>query len=356
MLHRPEPESYPPDEVESRIPDVDTAAALLKEQQPTILTWLSERRDRFAARFGGDALLDKCMDAAVISLARVSMRHGSLGEDHHHYHDEVHPTALLDRLLRIYDSQRGNEIDAGERLYLAMFAGAHDLRQREGNEVGPDGVGANERASADEWRRIMDIVGFDRDKDADVYELMTQMIHGTTFNIGLGPEADKWPLGALAPNLVKDITHEHPDWQERPELRRQAKLIPLAADIDTGSVADEFDDYALEATKLAPEMQNRKGNDVLDASTAPDVLSFLADGQERFFFELQQFNSDIARDVLTEAKEENSRRLKELTHWMRENYSDDARHGRTTGEDIINAFLDKARQIAARDRRAARKS
>jgi len=353
-LHRPELESCPPDEVESRIPDVDSASALLKEQHPTILWWLTERRDEFAARFGHDDLLEHSMDAAVLTLARVSMRHGSLSEDHHHYHDEIHPTALLGRLFRIYDSPRGSEIDTRERLYLAMFAGAHDLRQREGTDVGPDGVGANERGSADECRRIMDIAGFDRDTDADGYELITQMIHGTTFNLGFGPEADKWPLGALAPKLIKDLIDEHPDWQQRPELQRQIKLIPLASDVDTGSVADQFDDYALEATKLACEMQNRKGNGELDASTASGVLDFLTDGQERFFFELQQFNSDIARDVLTEAKEENSRRLKELTGWMRENYSKAVGDGHTTGEDVISAFLDKARAIAARDRKAAR--
>jgi len=340
--------------VESRVPDVETATALLKEGHPTILWWLTERRDQFAARFGRDELLEKSMDAAVITLARVSMRHGSLGEDHHHYHDEAHPTALIGRLFRIYDSPRGAEVDTGERLYLAMFAGAHDLRQREGMEVGPDGVGANERASADEWRRIMDSVGFDRDENADVYELITQMIHGTTFNIGFGPEADKWPLGALAPKIVKDLKDAHPDWQQHPDFQRQVKLIPLAADVDTGSVADEFDDYALEATKLAREMEKRKGHAELNASTAADVLGFLSDGQERFFFELQKFNSDIARQALGGAKEENSRRLKELTGWMRENYTDATGDGRTTGEDIISAFLDKGREIAARDRAARR--
>lgn len=355
-MRRSEPQNCPPDEVETRIPDVATATALLKDQHSTILWWLTERRDQYAARFGDNPLLEKSIDAAVISLARVSTRHGSLGEDHHHYHDEIHPTALLGRLFRIYDSPRGNEIDTHERLYLATFACAHDLRQRAGNQVGTDGVGGNERASADEWRRIMDIVGFDRDKDADVYELTTLMIHGTTFNTGFGPEADKWPLGALAPRLVADITAQHADWQERPELRRQLKLIPLAADIDTGSVADPFEDYALEATNLAREMEGRKGNGVLDASTAPGVLGFLTDGQERFFFELQQFNSDIARDVFAETKEANSRRLKELSGWMRENYSDAASDGRATGEDIVSAFLDKARQIAARDLKAARKS
>ena len=63
MLRRSEPESYPPDEVESHIPDVESASALLKEQHPTILWWLTERRDQFAAQFGRDALLEKSMDA-----------------------------------------------------------------------------------------------------------------------------------------------------------------------------------------------------------------------------------------------------------------------------------------------------
>ncbi len=40
---------------------------------------------------------------------------------------------------------------------------------------------------------------------------------------------------------------------------------------------------------------------------------------------------------------------------MRENYADATDDGHTTGQDIISAFLDKGREIAARDRAAARK-
>ena len=89
--------SYPPDATEHALPTVAAARRLLAERRPDI----PERLGAIASRFNVDP---RALDAALLGTARLAMRHGSLGEDFHAYHNEEHILEILgprlDRIMR----------------------------------------------------------------------------------------------------------------------------------------------------------------------------------------------------------------------------------------------------------------
>ena len=70
--------------------------------------------------------------------------------------------------------------------------------------------------------------------------------------------------------------------------------------------------------------------------SAQPVLGFLTDGQDRFFFDLHRFNSELGRQSFASAKEENAARLKSLSLGLRARI---AMRGRPqSGRQVLNAY------------------
>ncbi|MCI1711523.1 MAG: hypothetical protein LKM39_15200 [Chiayiivirga sp.] len=108
--------SFPADAVERQLPDVATAQRLVASKRPDFAELLALRRERLLRAFGTDlrAPLDRTERALTLGLARFGARHGSWGDDYHHYHNENHALEVLDgRLGRLMD-QIGIEALAAE--------------------------------------------------------------------------------------------------------------------------------------------------------------------------------------------------------------------------------------------------
>ncbi len=340
---------FSPDAVERNIPGITDAEEYLSLHQPTLLSDIRRRAQLFqrpwAASLG--ELPAMAFQACVICIARVLARHGSMAGDHYDYHDELHALELIDHLKALYHSSEAQDLSAAEWIYLAIFATAHDLRQKE-TGYGPDGVGNNERASADETDRILAAVGFDPEYQQSVYQLLRWMIHGTTF-FPTGVELEQTTVGpgALAPVIAERIVEKGHAVGEL-SATRAAQLVLLASDIDTANVAGSIDQFAERAARMCRELHKLQGHAFLGPHTAPSVLDFLTRGQHQYFFVMQRFNSSMAKAAFDARKAETGKCLKQLIHWLREQYEPLLDHASETltGEKIVNSFIDKAEQLA----------
>src|SRR5436190_11779452 len=288
--------SYPPDAVEHRVPDVATARALISSRRPDVFTLLKRRRAIFRGALGPgtDHYLTCAENAIVISLARLGARHGSFGQDFHQYHNENHALEILDRRIgEVLESEGVGALSGGDWLALALFATCHDLRQREPMEF-RHGVGSNEAASIAESHRILDVSGFDRAVDKNLYAALDIMIAGSTFDASPRPKhyntAEVLATGGPpAPRLAKELDETEPDWREHPEIEHALVLAQIASDLDTANVAEPFNDLAQSSGRLAAEREMRANRSLESPESGPPVLNFLTDGQERYFFELHRF-------------------------------------------------------------------
>src|SRR5690606_16495544 len=92
--------------VERELPDAAAARALVGRERPDLMDLIEQRRERLLGRFGLGLAeeLGRCEDALLLGVARFGRRHGSWGEDYHHYHNENHALEILDgRLGRLMD-------------------------------------------------------------------------------------------------------------------------------------------------------------------------------------------------------------------------------------------------------------
>jgi hypothetical protein len=348
------PTVFPPDEFEEQIPDVQTARALLAEKDPSFLRYSHQRRASFEKAFGAGfaQLLDNAERALLIAYARFASRHGTWGEDLHAYHNEGHAVEILaDRLNYLCDKAGADALQPEDWVLLTLFGVMHDLRQREAPEVEAL-VGANERASIQEAHRILTIAGFDPKADVGVYRTIDSMIAGSTFHVQpkqnpfMAPAEAAVSCGALAPMLIKQLELENPDWRDEPELVDRVRLTLIASDLDTANVAEPMIKFSRSAVRLCKEIEFRSQRD-LGTESAKSVLFFLTVGQESYFFNLHDFDSEIGREVLGAMKEKNGPLVHQLCDHMREKFGEEPGEG-VTGQMVIDEFMHKASEISGR--------
>ncbi len=305
--------SYPPDASELALPDVAAARRLLGARRPDVL----ERLAAIAARFGVET---RALDAVVLGAARLALRHGSLGEDFHAYHNEAHVLEVGERrLLRLLEGMGGPGAAGEDIAALMMFAACHDLRQRESYDF-PGPVGGNEAASSAEAFRILDAAGFDRMADRDQYVALELMISGSTFDakpaLLADPQTEELPNvagGALARGLHLWLDASVPHWREQPEARRGERLARMAADLDTANVGEDFVLLCETALRLCREREMRAGRALDSAASALPALGFLGRGQEYYFYELHRFSSREGEREFGPMKAENGPRVRATT-------------------------------------------
>ena len=255
---------------------------------------------------------------------RLALRHGSLGNDFHAYHNEGHILDILDgRIGRLIETHGIFVLGLREWCALNLFAGCHDLRQRE-EAAYQAGVGANERASIEETFRLLDACGFSRTADADLYRALDLMIAGSTFDARPPPGGAAFNAaelvqsgGAMAAQLAQKLDKHSPGWREDAGMVQAHALALVAADLDTANVAEPFVRFAGSAENLCLEREMLCQRDLDASPSAKPVLDFLTDGQQRFFFELHRFNSELGKSTFGGAKQGNADRLKSLTLGLR---------------------------------------
>jgi len=327
--------SYPPDATERALPDVTAARRLLGERRPDI----PERLGAVAGRFAVDP---RALDAAVLGTARLALRHGSLGQDFHAYHNESHVLEVGERrLLRMLEAMGDQAPGAEDIAVLLVFAACHDLRQRETFDF-PGPVGGNEAASSAEAFRIMDAAGFDREADRPQYIAVELMITGSTFDAKpaakADPQTDDLPDvagGALARGLHLWLDTSVLRWREHADTRRGERLARLAADLDTANVGEDFTLLCQTALRLCREREMRAGRATDAAESAQPALAFLGTGQEYYFYQLHQFSSREGERVFGPQKAKNGASVRETTAALLARF---AGAPPASGEAVLAAF------------------
>ncbi|GMV29972.1 MAG: hypothetical protein AMXMBFR59_20970 [Rhodanobacteraceae bacterium] len=354
----PFPREFAEDAAERSVPDVAQARRLLASLAPGLAAVLAQRRQALAPITAGrDAeRVDRAEAAVELAYARLAVRHGSWGDDFHAYHNEHHILEIYDsRIARLMQQGGVQALSLDDWLLLGLFAACHDLRQREA-ALYSAGVGSNERASIEEGFRILDLTGFDRIRDAAFYTGLELMIAGSTFDAR--PPAQDWEYnsvdlvqsgGALASKLDAKLDKHVPGWRDDPALQHALALALIAADLDTANVAEPFPRFVETGMRLCQEREMRCHRDTGDAASALPVYGFLTDGQERFFFELHRFNSELGRDTFSGAKEANAQPLRLLTMALRARMA--AGGTPATGDAVIDAIRELTRDFETRSLR-----
>lgn len=340
---------YAPDAVESALPDPASARALLGEKSPDLVPRL-ETVARGAAGQGVDeATLARHLEATVLGLARLGLRHGRLGQDLHDYHCETHVMELAERRLgRMLEALGREALPGTDWLALLVFAACHDLRQREGFQA-PGPVGGNEAASIAETFRILDACGFDRRRDRGTYVTLELMIAGSTFDARPLPHPEAADLataagGALARGLALWLDGERPEWTADPDARRGERLGRLAADLDTANVGESFDLLAESALRLCREREYRSGRALAKAASGPTCLGFLSRGQLFYFFELHRFSSREGERVYGPGKAANGPGVKHVSAALLQRFEDQPP---ANGQAVLDTFEALCDEVAA---------
>jgi hypothetical protein len=338
-------QAFPPDAVERELPDVAAARALVGRERPDVVDLLGRRRERLLARFGL-ALADelgRCEDALLLGVARFGRRHGSWGLDYHHYHNENHALEILDgRLGRLMDDAGLDALPGPDWLVLSLFSCCHDLRQREDVDFSHP-VGNNEAASIAEAHRILDAAGYVRERDRPQYLALELMIAGSTFDARPAPPTRANPAelaasgGALAPRLPQILDAELPGWRDDVDTVRALRLALIASDLDTANVAEPFVWLAESAARLCQEREMLAGRALEDRASGQPCLAFLSHGQERYFFDLHRFCSELGEGVFGQAKSANAGRVRAVSASLRQRYGDD-RAAHACGAAVLDTF------------------
>jgi hypothetical protein len=336
------PVTYPEDACERLVTDGATARRLVAERSPQLLELLAHRRERFAPLLeqNPNAPVQQAEDAILLAFCRLAYRHGSWGQDFHHYHNEGHIFEILgSRLERLIDTIGLQTLPLRDWFLLTLFAAAHDLRQREIPEF-TAGIGSNERASIEETFRILRACGFSQDSHADVYFGIELMIAGSTFDARPPPKAREYNSaevvvqsgGALAQKLEIKLDKYAPNWRSDAHIWHALGLAQIAADLDTANVAEPFPLFMASAERLCLEREMRSHRDPASAEAAQPMLSFFTTGQEHYFFDLHRFNSAYGRATFAPAKEANTELVRQVINDMR------AIAPPQTGDDVLRAF------------------
>jgi hypothetical protein len=337
---------FPADETERLLPDVASARDLLGERAAPLDALIMRRRVEWKALVGSpedEDLLARTEDAIRLAYARLALRHGHFGNDFHAYHNEGHVLEICaGRIDRLIEANGLRAFSLRDGCALMLFGAGHDLRQREAQQL-VAGVGANERASIDETRRILDLCGFSPERDADIHAAIELMIAGSTFDARPPPGGHLYNAadlvqsgGALAARLDQILDARRPDWRADAALVHALRLALIAADLDTANVAEPFGQFAMTAENLCRERELLSGRSLGAGESALPVLGFLTEGQDRFFFELHRFQSEPGRAAFEAGKQANAPKLKALCMGVRARI---AMHGApTNGDQVIAAY------------------
>ncbi len=305
---------FPADAVEHALPDAGASRRLLALRRPDI----APRINAVVARITDGAGDSRHVDATLLGLARLGLRHGGFGDDPHDYHNEDHVLELGERrLCRVLDDLGEPGLSRDDALTLLLFAACHDLRQREPRDVhGP--VGGNEAASIAETFRILGACGFHPDADRDLFVALELMIAGSTFDPRPLPHPEGEAMasvagGSLARGLGLWLDGERPQWAADPATRRGERLGRLAADLDTANVGEAFPLLAESALRLCRERERRAGRSLSEAASGPTCLGFLSRGQLNYFFELHRFCSREGDSVFGPTKLANGPAVRQVT-------------------------------------------
>ncbi len=280
------------DEVEQKLATVADAQAFCLKYHPAFLRWL-EKESRWAdSHCSRPQHAEASLQLIQLGFARMALRNGSQSAEPLFYHNENHILEILHRLHRVVEQQAG----AVQDWYtLALFAAAHDLRQREPQEsTQHQGCGANEQAS---WLELERMVKEQRlSLPEAVMQTLRWMIEGSTFYMGmrLGSCQGAWAADLVRRQAMAAATREQ---------------VLLAADLDTANVAEGFLELTQSSLALARERLLLKP--AASAQAALDFMrKFLEEVQWHYMAECQQFHSRAARTVFTEAKARNLRHLR----------------------------------------------
>ena len=334
------------DSIEHQIHDLDSAYRTLDRHMPDHLELLRGWQAQTMSLFGSEyrELIEKATDAIAVCLARIVLRNGSAAELHRPFHDEQHPFDLMQRLRRLYNCEP-ESLGHFDYIALAVFTAGHDLRQ-DLSGLDPDGVGRNERASAEELERILALCDLRPEAHPALYAILRHMIYGSTFYTrAFTYQGREYPGGVLAAALAVHLRSRPADSGGVELSPHMINLVLLASDIDTGNVADPFDLFMDRATRLCREVFRLSGIRELDTGTAAGVYSFLTGEQERYFTVLQQFHAPESKACFQPDKDANETKLMALTAAMRARYEAvlaDPGH-EVTGEQVIESCLELAR-------------
>lgn len=341
------PRTFPPDVVELDVPDLAAARRIGGDRLAELEQALLDRRTQLAPIFGmctdDDAWLARCEDVIRIAYARLARRHGSWSDDFHAYHNERHILEIFrDRIGRLIGTRGVLALGFRDWCMLGLFAACHDLRQRE-ESLYEAGVGANERASLEETFRLLDRCGFERERDANLYLGLDLTIAGSTFDARPPPGGAAFNAaelvhsgGALAAKLSQKLDKHRPGWRAEESLLHAHGLALIAADLDTANVAEPFARFAMSAENLCREREMLCRRSLDAGESAQPVLRFLTDDQDRFFFDLHRFNSDLGRATFEHAKRANAARLKSLSLGLRARIAVNGRP--TNGRQVLRAY------------------
>lgn len=344
------PKEFPEDDFERMVPDVATARHLVRERRPELLALLEHRRRRFAPLIATrpDAPVQAAEDAILMAFCRLAYRHGNWGRDLHHYHNEGHIFEILGpRLERLIDAIGLHALSLRDWFLLALFAAAHDLRQREVPEFAA-GIGSNERASIEETFRILHLCGFTEERNADVFLAIELMIAGSTFDARPAPLALEYNSaevtqsgGALAQKLEEKLDKHIPGWRADERGVHALELALIAADLDTANVAEPFPVFMASTERLCLEREMRSHRDPADAASAQPMLNFLTTGQEHYFFDLHRFSSEHGRTAFAAAKQANAERMRTLIRELRARAP-----APRNGTEVLTAFRTAVAEMA----------
>ncbi len=342
-------EDFPPDAVERQLPDPDSARRLIADRRPDVPHLLRRRRAIYHDVYGegAQAYLERAENAVLLALARLGLRHGTFGDDFHDYHNEDHALEILDRRLgRVLGQEGVVALPGRDWLALSLFATCHDLRQREDHRF-RHGIGSNEAASMAETHRILLAAGFDPGADRDLFVALEVMIAGSTFDASprqpaFNPAEVIHTGGPLAPHLETALDQAMAGWRDDPMVVRAVKLALIASDLDTANVGERFAEFAASAARLAAEREMRSHRPLGGSDSGPPVLKFLTDGQERYFFDLHRFCSNLGAAVFGQGKDYNAPRVRALAGLLRERFG--SAQG-FSGEQVLRAHLELAETV-----------
>jgi hypothetical protein len=321
-------QTYGPDAIELADPASTGVETDLATRAPEFVAFLNERAVDFDRAFAGRAARLKQISLVALKHAyvRFARRHGTWGEDLHQYHNEHHAMEIMDRRIRRLCEVVGSQaLEPEEWLLLTLFGGMHDLRQRETPNFNLP-VGANESASIDEAERILVHCGLDPVADREFLNCLEMMIAGSTFDTRLhkpmlltAAEAAT-AVGALAPTLVRDLKKAEPDWESSEVLKRRIRMTLLASDLDTANVGEPLKLFGESAVRLCLERESRCGRADLGPGSAEQCLKFLTSGQERYFFELHRFYSELGERAFGPQKVTNGPLVYEISRRMHQRF------------------------------------
>jgi hypothetical protein len=346
---------YAPDAVELGLDQPGAVSAQITQRAPEFDAFLQQRAADFEQAFGNqdERLKDISLAALRMAYARFAVRHGTWGEDLHQYHNEHHAMEIMDRRIKRLCAVVGaNALSPQEWLLLTLFGGMHDLRQRETPNFELP-VGANESASIDEATRILTTCGLDPVADEEFLTCLAMMIAGSTFDTRLhkpmlltAAEAAT-AVGALAPTLVRELKKLQPEWEQQPALQRRVRMTLLASDLDTANVGEPLQLLGESAVRLCLERESRCNRADLGTSSALPCLQFLTAGQERYFFELHRFYSDLGERAFGPQKASNGPLVYEISRRIHQRFGVQPAAD-VTGREVVEMFVSLTRSLDAR--------